>query len=61
LFSEEIEILNMWGPILFLVSMPFFMWILDNKGLRFSVSLTAFLVAFGSVLRTLPFNASVLR
>ena len=44
-----------------MVSMPFFMWCLDHKGLRVSSVSTAFLVALGTGLRCLPLDPSVLR
>jgi len=57
----EIELLTAWGPIAFLISMPFFIWCLDNKGLRISCVLTAFFLTLGSGLRCLPINLSILR
>ena len=57
----EIVLLTNWGPIGFLISMPFFIWCMANKGLRLSNLVTAFSMALGSGLRCLPIDASVLR
>nr|CAB3266291.1 disrupted in renal carcinoma protein 2 homolog [Phallusia mammillata] len=58
---EEITMLTNWGPITFIISMPFYMWLLDNKGLRPTVVSGAFLVALGTALRCLPLDVHILK
>nr|XP_033800528.1 solute carrier family 49 member 4 [Geotrypetes seraphini] len=45
--SFEIALLVLWGPIGFLPCF-FFMWLMDKKGLRLTVLLTAFLMVAGA-------------
>ncbi|CAK8671683.1 solute carrier family 49 member 4 homolog [Clavelina lepadiformis] len=59
--SGDIELLTNWGPISFIVSMPFFAWLLEEKGLRVSCLSTAFLVALGTAVRCLPFQLQVMK
>ncbi|XP_053554049.1 solute carrier family 49 member 4 [Bombina bombina] len=49
----DIALLVLWGPIGFLPCF-FFMWLMDNKGLRITVLLSAFLMVLGAGLRCIP-------
>ncbi|XP_053327898.1 solute carrier family 49 member 4 isoform X2 [Spea bombifrons] len=51
--SLDIALLVLWGPIGFLPCF-FFMWLMDNRGLRVTVLLTIFLMVLGSGLRCVP-------
>ncbi|KAM4698521.1 solute carrier family 49 member 4 [Rhinophrynus dorsalis] len=51
--SLDIALLVLWGPIGFLPCF-LFMWLMDNKGLRVTVLLTAFLMVLGAGLRCVP-------
>jgi hypothetical protein len=39
------------GPIAFIAATPLFIWMLDKKGLRMSISVAALCVLFGAILR----------
>ncbi|XP_072326035.1 solute carrier family 49 member 4 isoform X1 [Scyliorhinus torazame] len=51
----DITLLVLWGPIGFLPCF-IFMWLMDKKGLRLSVVLTALLMMTGALLRCIPID-----
>ncbi|XP_055070854.1 solute carrier family 49 member 4 [Misgurnus anguillicaudatus] len=51
--STDIAVLVMWGPVGFLPWL-LFMWLMDKKGLRASLLLSAFLMVLGAAIRTVP-------
>nr|XP_039268221.1 solute carrier family 49 member 4 homolog [Styela clava] len=59
--QSNIDLLTNWGPITFLISMPFFMWLLDKYGLRLPIVLSAFFTALGTGLRSLPIPVNILK
>ncbi|KAK7882676.1 hypothetical protein WMY93_028850 [Mugilogobius chulae] len=58
--KSDIAVLVLWGPVGF-VPWLLFMWLMDKKGLRASLLLSAFLMFLGSVLRSVPLNQEPLR
>ncbi|XP_056267056.1 solute carrier family 49 member 4, partial [Pseudoliparis swirei] len=49
----DIALLVLWGPLGFVPWLPF-MWLLDKKGLRAALLLSAFFMLLGSALRSFP-------
>ncbi|CAL8267524.1 unnamed protein product [Lota lota] len=58
--KSDIAILVLWGPVGF-IPWLLFMWLMDNKGLRVSFLLSAFLMLLGSALRSVPLGEEPLR
>nr|XP_018673174.2 disrupted in renal carcinoma protein 2-like [Ciona intestinalis] len=59
--KSDTELLTNWGPISFIITMPFYMWLLQIKGLRLTVVSGAFLVAIATGLRCLPLPNHILQ
>ncbi|XP_059356324.1 solute carrier family 49 member 4-like [Carassius carassius] len=51
--STDIAVLVMWGPVGYLPWL-LFMWLMDKKGLRASLLLSAFFMLLGAALRSVP-------
>lgn len=51
--STDIAILVLWGPVGYLPWL-LFMWLMDKKGLRASLLLSAFFMVLGAALRSVP-------
>uniref|UniRef100_A0A3P9L4T1 Solute carrier family 49 member 4 n=1 Tax=Oryzias latipes TaxID=8090 RepID=A0A3P9L4T1_ORYLA len=51
--NSEIAVLVLWGPVGF-VPWLLFMWLMDKKGLRVSLLLSAFFMLLGAGLRSVP-------
>uniref|UniRef100_A0A8C1GUJ6 Solute carrier family 49 member 4 n=1 Tax=Cyprinus carpio TaxID=7962 RepID=A0A8C1GUJ6_CYPCA len=51
--STDIAVLVMWGPVGYLPWL-LFMWLMDKKGLRASLLLSAFFMVLGAALRSVP-------
>ncbi|XP_051567064.1 solute carrier family 49 member 4-like [Myxocyprinus asiaticus] len=51
--STDIAVLVLWGPVGYLPWL-LFMWLMDKKGLRASLLLSAFFMVLGTVLRCVP-------
>ncbi|KAJ8407139.1 hypothetical protein AAFF_G00288150 [Aldrovandia affinis] len=51
--NTDIAVLVLWGPIGY-TSWLLFMWLMDKKGLRVSLLLSAFFMVAGSALRSVP-------
>lgn len=58
--KSDIAVLVLWGPVGF-IPWLLFMWLMDKKGLRASLLLSAFLMLLGSVLRSIPLMDEPLR
>lgn len=58
--KSDIAVLVLWGPVGF-IPWLLFMWLMDKKGLRASLLLSAFLMLLGSVLRSVPLTDEPLR
>uniref|UniRef100_A0A8C6U859 Solute carrier family 49 member 4 n=1 Tax=Neogobius melanostomus TaxID=47308 RepID=A0A8C6U859_9GOBI len=58
--KSDIAVLVLWGPVGF-IPWLFFMWLMDKKGLRASLLLSAFFMLLGSVLRSVPLKEETLR
>ncbi|XP_061648596.1 solute carrier family 49 member 4 [Phyllopteryx taeniolatus] len=58
--KSDIAVLVLWGPVGF-VPWLLFMWLMDKRGLRASLLLSAFFMLLGAVLRSLPLSDPVLR
>ncbi|KAK2905784.1 solute carrier family 49 member 4 [Channa argus] len=58
--KSDIAFLVLWGPVGF-VPWLLFMWLMDKKGLRISLLLSAFLMVLGSILRSIPLPDQHLR
>ncbi|XP_073329379.1 solute carrier family 49 member 4 [Pagrus major] len=58
--KSDIAVLVLWGPVGF-VPWLLFMWLMDKKGLRASLLLSAFFMLLGSVLRSVPLTDEHLR
>ncbi|XP_057707737.1 solute carrier family 49 member 4 [Corythoichthys intestinalis] len=58
--KSDIAVLVLWGPVGF-VPWLLFMWLMDKKGLRPSLLLSAFLMLLGSVIRSVPLSDPALR
>ncbi|XP_016375627.1 disrupted in renal carcinoma protein 2 homolog [Sinocyclocheilus rhinocerous] len=51
--STDIAVLVMWGPVGYLPWL-LFIWLMDKKGLRASLLLSAFFMVLGAALRSVP-------
>ncbi|XP_051938475.1 solute carrier family 49 member 4 [Hippocampus zosterae] len=58
--KSDIAVLVLWGPVGF-VPWLLFMWLMDKRGLRSSLLLSAFLMLLGAVLRSIPLSDLTLR
>lgn len=58
--KSDIAVLVLWGPVGF-VPWLLFMWLMDKKGLRASLLLSAFFMLLGSALRSVPLTDQPLR
>ncbi|CAK6971714.1 solute carrier family 49 member 4 [Scomber scombrus] len=58
--KSDIAVLVLWGPVGF-VPWLLFMWLMDKKGLRASLLLSAFFMLLGAVLRSIPLPDQHLR
>ncbi|XP_061923366.1 solute carrier family 49 member 4-like [Entelurus aequoreus] len=58
--KSDIAVLVLWGPVGF-VPWLLFMWIMDKRGLRASLLLSAFFMLLGAVLRSIPLSDPPLR
>ncbi|XP_069011083.1 solute carrier family 49 member 4 [Embiotoca jacksoni] len=58
--KADIAVLVMWGPVGF-IPWLLFMWLMDKKGLRSSLLLSAFFMLLGSALRSIPLTDEPLR
>ncbi|TRY84837.1 hypothetical protein DNTS_002280 [Danionella cerebrum] len=57
---KDIALLVLWGPVGFLPWL-LFMWIMDKKGLRASLLLSAFFMVLGAALRSVPLQELLYR
>ncbi|XP_028991590.1 solute carrier family 49 member 4 isoform X1 [Betta splendens] len=58
--KSDIAVLVLWGPVGF-IPWLLFMWLMDKKGLRASLLLSAFFMLLGSALRSIPLSQQPLR
>lgn len=58
--KSDIAVLVLWGPVGF-IPWLLFMWLMDKKGLRASLLLSALFMLLGSVLRSVPLMDETLR
>ncbi|XP_061775391.1 solute carrier family 49 member 4 [Nerophis ophidion] len=58
--KSDIAVLVLWGPVGF-VPWLLFMWLMDKRGLRASLLLSAFFMLLGAVLRSIPLSDPPLR
>lgn len=58
--SSDIAVLVLWGPVGF-VPWLLFMWLMDKKGLRVALLLSAFFMLLGSAVRSIPLTEQPLR
>lgn len=58
--KSDIAVLVLWGPVGF-VPWLLFMWLMDKRGLRASLLLSAFLMLLGAALRSVPLTEQPLR
>lgn len=58
--KSDIAVLVLWGPVGF-VPWLLFMWLMDKRGLRASLLLSAFFMLLGSTLRSIPLTEQPLR
>ncbi|KAG7501824.1 Disrupted in renal carcinoma 2 [Solea senegalensis] len=58
--KSDIAVLVLWGPVGF-VPWLLFMWLMDKKGLRSSLLLSAFFMLLGAVMRSIPLTDLPLR
>ncbi|XP_029348870.1 solute carrier family 49 member 4 [Echeneis naucrates] len=58
--KSDIAVLVLWGPVGF-VPWLLFMWLMDKKGLRASLLLSAFLMLLGAAIRSIPLAEQPLR
>ncbi|XP_019960553.2 solute carrier family 49 member 4 [Paralichthys olivaceus] len=58
--KSDIAVLVLWGPAGF-VPWLLFMWLMDKRGLRASLLLSAFLMLIGAALRSIPLTDLLLR
>nr|XP_039267323.1 solute carrier family 49 member 4 homolog isoform X2 [Styela clava] len=55
---DDYDLLSNWAPIGIMTTMPFFIWLINNKGARLSVIFGGTLVAMGTGLRCIPLPSS---
>ncbi|XP_054642355.1 solute carrier family 49 member 4 [Dunckerocampus dactyliophorus] len=53
--KSDIAVLVLWGPVGF-IPWLLFMWVMDKRGLRESLLLSAFFMLLGAVLRSIPLS-----
>ncbi|XP_051814928.1 solute carrier family 49 member 4 isoform X3 [Acanthochromis polyacanthus] len=58
--KSDIAVLVLWGPVGYFPWL-LFMWLMDKKGLRASLLLSAFFMLLGSALRSIPLTDQPLR
>ncbi|TKS67773.1 Disrupted in renal carcinoma protein 2 -like protein [Collichthys lucidus] len=58
--KSDIAVLVLWGPVGF-VPWLLFMWLMDKRGLRASLLLSAFFMLLGATLRSIPLTDQQLR
>lgn len=58
--KSDIAVLVLWGPVGF-IPWLLFMWLMDKRGLRASLLLSAFFMLLGSILRSVPLTEQPLR
>ncbi|XP_049584593.1 solute carrier family 49 member 4 [Syngnathus scovelli] len=58
--KSDIAVLVLWGPVGF-IPWLLFMWLMDKRGLRASLLLSAFLMLLGAALRSIPLTDPSLR
>nr|XP_057937910.1 solute carrier family 49 member 4 [Doryrhamphus excisus] len=58
--KSDIAVLVLWGPVGF-IPWLLFMWVMDKRGLRESLLLSAFFMLLGSILRSVPLSDPPLR
>ncbi|XP_072301354.1 solute carrier family 49 member 4 [Eucyclogobius newberryi] len=58
--KSDIAVLVLWGPVGF-APWLLFMWLMDKRGLRASLLLSALLMLLGSILRSVPLSEQPLR
>ncbi|XP_059823661.1 solute carrier family 49 member 4 isoform X1 [Hypanus sabinus] len=58
--TRDISLLVLWGPIGFLPCI-LFTWLMDKRGLRLTVVLTALLMMLGTLLRCIPMNNQLIK
>ncbi|CAB1347064.1 unnamed protein product [Coregonus sp. 'balchen'] len=58
--KSDIAVLVLWGPVGF-TPWLLFMWLMDKKGLRASLLLSAFFMVLGAALRSVPVTDLQLR
>ncbi|XP_061579143.1 solute carrier family 49 member 4 [Cololabis saira] len=58
--QSDIAVLVLWGPVGF-IPWLLFMWLMDKKGLRASLLLSAFFMLLGAALRSIPVTDQHLR
>ncbi|XP_029936341.1 solute carrier family 49 member 4 [Myripristis murdjan] len=58
--KSDIAVLVLWGPVGF-IPWLLFMWLMDKKGLRVSLLLSAFFMLLGAALRSFPLDQEPLR
>ncbi|KAG7220313.1 hypothetical protein INR49_010147 [Caranx melampygus] len=58
--KSDIAVLVLWGPVGF-VPWLLFMWLMDKRGLRASLLLSAFFMLLGAALRSVPLTEQPLR
>ncbi|XP_060944506.1 solute carrier family 49 member 4 [Limanda limanda] len=58
--KSDIAVLVLWGPVGF-IPWLLFMWLMDKRGLRASLLLSAFLMLIGAALRSIPLTDLPLR
>ncbi|XP_037542713.1 solute carrier family 49 member 4 [Nematolebias whitei] len=58
--KSDIAVLVLWGPVGF-IPWLLFMWLMDKKGLRSSLLLSAFFMLLGAALRSIPVTDKPLR
>ncbi|ELT88673.1 hypothetical protein CAPTEDRAFT_202014 [Capitella teleta] len=56
---RTIALQTSWGPIAYMVSIVFSVWLVDVKGLRVSCLVTAFVIAAGAAFRCVSFKPSL--
>ncbi|XP_072020912.1 solute carrier family 49 member 4-like [Amphiura filiformis] len=52
--DADIALLTNWGPITYVISAPFFSWVMDVKGLKMSMLMASTLEMIGVAIRCIP-------
>ncbi|XP_069790899.1 solute carrier family 49 member 4 isoform X2 [Narcine bancroftii] len=58
--TRDVSLLVLWGPIGFLPCF-LFTWLMDKRGLRLTVVITALLMTIGTLLRCIPINNQLIK